>query len=38
MNHWETAYGLLRVTMGVIFLFYGVVVGRRAPAGFTATK
>src|SRR5436305_6712857 len=24
MNHRETAYGLLRVTMGVIFLFYGV--------------
>ncbi len=24
MNHRETAYGLLRVTTGVIFLFYGV--------------
>jgi len=24
MNHRETAYGLLRVTMGVIFLFYGI--------------
>jgi uncharacterized membrane protein YphA (DoxX/SURF4 family) len=24
MNQRETAYGLLRVTMGVIFLFYGV--------------
>jgi len=24
MNHRETAYALLRVTMGVIFLFYGV--------------
>ena len=24
MNHRETAYGLLRATMGVIFLFYGV--------------
>ncbi len=24
MNHRQTAYGLLRVTMGVIFLFYGV--------------
>ena len=25
MNHREAAYGLLRVTMGVIFLFYGIV-------------
>jgi uncharacterized membrane protein YphA (DoxX/SURF4 family) len=24
MNHRETAYALLRVTMGVIFLFYGI--------------
>ena len=24
MNHRETAYGLLRATMGVIFLFYGI--------------
>src|SRR5262245_47070556 len=24
MNHRETAYGLLRVTLGVIFLFYGI--------------
>jgi thiosulfate dehydrogenase [quinone] large subunit len=24
MNNRETAYGLLRVTMGVIFLFYGI--------------
>src|SRR5437660_10548435 len=24
MSHRETAYALLRVTMGVIFLFYGV--------------
>ncbi|HEY6245801.1 MAG TPA: MauE/DoxX family redox-associated membrane protein [Pyrinomonadaceae bacterium] len=24
MKHRETAYGLLRVTLGVIFLFYGV--------------
>jgi thiosulfate dehydrogenase (quinone) large subunit len=24
MNHRETAYGLLRVTLGVIFFFYGV--------------
>ena len=24
MNHRECAYGLLRVTMGVIFLFYGI--------------
>jgi thiosulfate dehydrogenase [quinone] large subunit len=24
MNHRETAYALLRITMGVIFLFYGI--------------
>jgi len=24
MNHREAAYGLLRITLGVIFLFYGV--------------
>lgn len=24
MNHRETAYGLLRITFGVIFLFYGI--------------
>ena len=24
MNHRETAYGLLRATMRVIFLFYGI--------------
>ena len=24
MNHREIAYGLLRATMGVIFVFYGI--------------
>ncbi len=24
MNHRETAYGLLSITFGVIFLFYGI--------------
>ena len=33
MNHRETAYGLLRVTMGVIFLFYGI---GKFMAGLTA--
>jgi hypothetical protein len=34
MNHRETAYGLVPVTMGVIFLFYGLGKFMGGPANF----
>ena len=34
MNHRETAYGLLRVTLGVIFLFYGIGKFMAGVSGF----
>jgi thiosulfate dehydrogenase (quinone) large subunit len=34
MNHREIAYGLLRVTMGIIFLFYGLGKFMGGLAGF----
>jgi uncharacterized membrane protein YphA (DoxX/SURF4 family) len=37
MNHRETAYALLRVTMGVIFLFYGVGKFRSGVGSFVGT-
>ena len=37
MNHRETAYALLRVTMGVIFLFYGIGKFVSGIGGFVGT-
>jgi thiosulfate dehydrogenase [quinone] large subunit len=37
MNHRETAYALLRVTMGVIFLFYGIGKFISGVGGFVGT-
>lgn len=37
MNHRETAYALLRITLGVIFLFYGIGKFMGGVGGFVGT-